>query len=485
MIDAPRRTKYPVSRLQLWLRMDEAAKPKIYTHVFATAELLDVTYWLEILFSAGIATLGLVLNSPAVVIGAMLISPLMGPIMATGLGLAAGDLYLAVKAVFKLCVSIVVAVGLSALIVWVLPFHSATGEILSRTNPTLLDLGIALLSGLAGSVAVNRAGGADGVTTLPGVAIAVALMPPLCTIGFGVGSGWQTEIVGGASLLFLTNLVAIVSSAFVVFLLVGMTSAEVRAAMMRCRGAEPIAKRLERGPLRHALADGGLLRWRVLLLVVMLGAVAFPLQKALKQVAQEALARDVVLQVVRKLVPARALVSEQTQVGKTSIAVRLTATEGIPGDKVRAAEEEIARRSGRQAELTVQSVASQSELAQLMEKIDATASPAVVGSPQPQPPESLAAMQAAVLARVQPVITAVWPKDAPLVDFDVAMSQEGMVVNARYQAKEPLTQISLGLLTVSLRDKLAYPQVTLNAQRVTAAEAKRIAAKPASTNTSE
>ena len=152
---------------------------------------------------------------------------------------------------------------------------------------------------------------------------------------------------------------------------------------------------------------------------------------------------------------------------------------------MRAAEEEIAHRSGRQAELTVQSVASQSELAQLMEKIDATASPTTVASPPP-PPESLAAMQAAVLARVQPVMTAIWPKGAPLVDFDVAMSHEGLVVNVRYQAKAPLTQISLDLLSASLRDRLAYPQVTLRAQRVTAAEAKRITAKPASkSNASE
>jgi uncharacterized hydrophobic protein (TIGR00271 family) len=464
-----------VSRLQQWLRMDSTAKPKVYRQVFRTAELLDVTYWLEILFSAGIATLGLVLNSPAVVIGAMLISPLMGPIMATGMGLAAGDLYLAVKAILKLLLSILVAVLLSALIVWVLPFHSATGEILSRTNPTLLDLAIALLSGLAGSVAVNRAGGADGVTTLPGVAIAVALMPPLCTIGFGVGIGWRGEIVGGASLLFLTNLVAIVSSAFVIFLMVGMNSAEVQAAMIDCRRAEPLVKRLQEGPLRQLLMDGGLLRWRVIVLALMLGAVAFPLQKALKQVAGEAVARDVVQQVVAKLVPPRALVSQDTQLGKTSIAIRLTATEIISEDKIHAAEAEISRRSGRQTQLTVQSVASQSELARLMEKIDAnTAIPPPPPAP-PKPVESIATMQADLLARLQPAIAAVWPKSAPLVDFDVSLSTTGTVVSARYLAAHPLTQISIDLLTISLQDKLNDTNLTLKAARVTAAEARKIA----------
>ena len=172
--------------LQKWLRIDPLNRPKVYEQVYETADYTDLHYWLGIVFSAGIATLGLVQNSPAVIIGAMLISPLMGPIMATGLGLAVGDFYLALKAIGTLVASIAVAVGLSALIVWILPFHSETGEILARVNPTLLDLGIALFSGLAGSVVVGRAGGSDGVRALPGVAIAVALMPPLCTMGFGM-----------------------------------------------------------------------------------------------------------------------------------------------------------------------------------------------------------------------------------------------------------------------------------------------------------
>ncbi|MGP8247618.1 MAG: DUF389 domain-containing protein [Bryobacteraceae bacterium] len=139
----------------------------------------------------------MVQNSPAVIIGAMLIAPFMGPIMGTGLALAVGDLYLGIKAVLNLLVSVAVSVGFSGFLVWLLPFHSATPEIMARTNPNLLDLGIALLFGLAGSAVVCRGGG-DGVTALPGVAIAVALMPPLCAVGFGLGSGLNLEIMGGA-----------------------------------------------------------------------------------------------------------------------------------------------------------------------------------------------------------------------------------------------------------------------------------------------
>ena len=228
-------------RLQAWLRVEANAKPRVYEQVLAATEINSLSYWLEIVFSAGIATFGLVENSPAVIIGAMLISPLMGPIMATGLALAVGDLYLGIRAVINLLASITVSIAFAGFLVWLLPFHSATSEIIARTNPNLLDLGIALFSGLAGSVVVCR-GGAEGVTALPGVAIAVALMPPLCAMGFGLGSGPNLEIMGGAGLLFLTNLVAIVACAFLVFLLVGMSTEDVRKAMLASREDEPLAR---------------------------------------------------------------------------------------------------------------------------------------------------------------------------------------------------------------------------------------------------
>ena len=214
--------------LQTWLGISAAAKPKVYEQIFADSDFKSLSYWLEIIFSAGIATLGLIENSPAVIIGAMLISPLMGPIMATGLALAAGDLYLGIRALTNLLASVALSIAFSGLVVWLVPFHSATSEIISRTTPNLLDLAIALFSGLAGSVVVCR-GREDGVTAIPRVAIAVAMMPPLGVMGFGLGSGVNLEIIGGAGLLFLTNLVAIVASAFLVFLLVGMSAPEVQS----------------------------------------------------------------------------------------------------------------------------------------------------------------------------------------------------------------------------------------------------------------
>jgi uncharacterized hydrophobic protein (TIGR00271 family) len=451
-----------ISRVARWLRIDPSNKPKIYAQVYATAEIASPNYWAEIVLSAGIATFGLVLNSPAVIIGAMLISPLMGPIMATGLAVAAGDLYLAIKAVGNLLASIVVAIGLSGFIVWLLPFHSATGEILARTNPNLLDLGVALFSGLAGSIAVGRAGGADGVTTLPGVAIAVALMPPLCTIGFGLGSGVNTRIMGGAGLLFLTNLVAIVASAFVVFLLIGMNSPEIRAEMEHSRSGEFFASRLTDGPISRAIANGGKLHWRIAMLVVLLGSVAIPLRTALQQVAGEAVARGAVQETIRGLVPSGSLVSQQVEVGRQNIAVQLVLTKAIPEDKLRAAEKAIQERSGRKTEVSVASVASQSELAELMQRISTVPAP----QPPPKPvPESLEEIRTQITARVSPVLTKAWPEAAPLQGFTVDFGSAGTLLNANYEAKRDLDDISISLIQRQLQEQLNDPTLTLSPHR--------------------
>ena len=453
---------------QQWFRIDPSTRPEIFCGVYADADLSSATYWLGILLSAGIATFGLVENSPAVIIGAMIISPLMGPIMAAGLGLAAGDIYLAMKALIKLIVSIVLAVMLSGFLVWVLPFHSTTNEILERTNPTLLDLGIALLSGIAGSVAVNRVGGGDGTTTLPGVAIAVALMPPLCTVGFGVGIGWDGSIIGGAALLFLTNLVAIVFSAFLIFLLAGMNSAKVRVGLMELRAEEGLARSLARGKMSRFFAEGAQLRWRATLLIVLLGAIAFPLQKALRQLESEAVARDVTQQVIKKLIPAQALVSQQTEVGLDSIAVRLVATTVVPEVKRQQAEWEIQRRSGRAANLTIDTVASQHELAQLVARLDAqrtTVTPVVV-APAPPALKPLSETGEALRKRVQGVLAEVWPDGVTMEGFDVGLTGSGPVLTVQYEARKAIDPLALQLLQSALREKLGSPNVVLQVRRV-------------------
>ncbi len=215
------------------LNVDAERKNEIYIQLSKSATLTDLVYWLQLLFSAGIATLGLVLNSSAVIIGAMLISPLMGPILSGGLALATGDLILGLRSFVHLFLSTTVAIGFAVLLVWLLPFKESTPEIQARIVPNTLDLVIALFSGAIGSIAVCRE--VKGVvTSIPGVAIAVALMPPVCVVGYGIGLALSLNVsegikfATGGGLLYLTNLVAITFTAMVVFFLLRLDTAKVR-----------------------------------------------------------------------------------------------------------------------------------------------------------------------------------------------------------------------------------------------------------------
>ena len=161
-------------------------------------------YVFMILTSAGIAVLGLLLSSPAVVIGAMLISPMMGPIIGVGFGVALFDTRRILHASATLAGGIGLAVLFCALITLMSPLQTVTPEIAARTRPNLFDLGVAMLSGAAGTYAMIR--GRHGA--IVGVAIAVAVMPPLAAVGFGLATT-NRAIVSGAAFLFLTNLTAI------------------------------------------------------------------------------------------------------------------------------------------------------------------------------------------------------------------------------------------------------------------------------------
>ena len=161
--------------------------------------------------SAGIAVLGLLLSSPAVVIGAMLISPLMGPIIGLGFGLATFDWDEIRRASISLGLGILIAILFTGLLVLVSPIQNVTSEIAARTRPNLFDLMVALFSALAGAYAMIR--GREG--TVVGVAIATALMPPLAVVGFGLAT-WNWTVFAGSLLLFLTNLITIAGGAAIV-----------------------------------------------------------------------------------------------------------------------------------------------------------------------------------------------------------------------------------------------------------------------------
>jgi uncharacterized hydrophobic protein (TIGR00271 family) len=208
-----------------------------------------------IAMSAGIAILGLLQSSPAVIIGAMLISPLMAPIIGLGFALATFDWAEVRRSLLALLAGTLLAVGFTALVVLLSPLKDLTPEILARTRPSLFDLLVAVFSALAGGYATVRGRG----ETIVGVAIATALMPPLAVVGFGLATQ-NMPVFGGAFALFLTNFIAIALSAALVARFYGF-------------GSE-LSPRQTRG---QALA-----------LFVVLAALAVPLALSLKQIAWEA-----------------------------------------------------------------------------------------------------------------------------------------------------------------------------------------------------
>lgn len=182
-------------------------------------------FFLLVVLSCSIATMGLITNSPAVIIGAMLVAPLMSPIIGLGLASIMGSGRLAESALSALLRGAILAVLLSAVMTVVnrnLPFvvlQELPTEVLARTHPSPIDLVIALAGGLAAAYAMTRP---KISAALPGVAIATALMPPLCTVGVGLALG-RPDVAGGAALLFITNAITIAFAAAFVFFVQGFT----------------------------------------------------------------------------------------------------------------------------------------------------------------------------------------------------------------------------------------------------------------------
>jgi len=211
--------------------LTEAEKIEVYKEVRRGARA-NVDFFVMIGLAAAIAALGLLLNSPAIIIGAMLVAPLMLAIIGLGLGVTLGDLRLLQLATITTLRGMALTMGIGALAGLLIPSTGLTAEVLARARPTLLDLGVALASGGAGAYALCRK---DVSAALPGVAIAAALVPPLTSAGIGLALG-DGGVAGGALLLFLTNLVAIAAAGGTVFLLLGFQPESEKRERVRMFG---------------------------------------------------------------------------------------------------------------------------------------------------------------------------------------------------------------------------------------------------------
>ena len=193
------------------LRKDKDNELATVDSIRKGVEFKGANLWI-LIFAIFMASLGLNVNSTAVIIGAMLISPLMGPIMGVGLSVGLNDFELMKRSLKSFLITTAFSVTTATIFFLLAPIAGSQSELLARTSPTIYDVFIALFGGLAGVVALSTK---EKGNVIPGVAIATALMPPLCTAGFGLASG-NLYYFFGAFYLYFINTVFISLATFVV-----------------------------------------------------------------------------------------------------------------------------------------------------------------------------------------------------------------------------------------------------------------------------
>ena len=221
---------------RLWKqRLDSCVTQDELHQARSLAAVPSFSFFFLLITSAVIATLGLISNSAAVVIGAMIVAPLMDPILSLAFGIAMGETKLIAKALFTIVIGVALVVLTAVLIANGLGTNFVQSEIYGRTTPNLIDLGIALAAAIAAAYCSVRTRLSSSIA---GVAIAVALVPPLCVTGIGLTlgesavamfgrgavAGLSNRITEGSFLLFLVNLIGIAFAAVIVFLLHGYGS---------------------------------------------------------------------------------------------------------------------------------------------------------------------------------------------------------------------------------------------------------------------
>lgn len=183
------------------LRKDKDNELETVDSIRKGVEFKGATLWI-LIFAIFMASLGLNVNSTAVIIGAMLISPLMGPIMGVGLSVGLNDFELMKRSLKSFLIATLFSVTTATIFFLVSPVAEGQSELLARTSPTIYDVFIALFGGLAGVVALSTK---EKGNVIPGVAIATALMPPLCTAGYGLATGNLIYFLGAFYLYFINS----------------------------------------------------------------------------------------------------------------------------------------------------------------------------------------------------------------------------------------------------------------------------------------
>lgn len=440
-------------------------RPAIFRESADAAIENGLPYWVVLVLSAAIATLGLALDSSSVVIGAMLVAPLLAPIVGLALSLAVGDGRLAIQTAAVVVASTLIVVLVAALLTLLLPFQTITLEISARTRPTTLDLAIAIFSGLVGAV-VTVARGSRLSAAIPGVAIAVALIPPLAVAGFGIGIGWNMELIRGSLLLYGANLGGIVLSGMAVFLLVGMHRQDVVEVAREWRKeVEPHgpAAWAERPRWVRSLGILSSPRSRVALVGGFVVALGFPLTNSLAQIAREVRVERAVEEVGQALFDVEGRVSilnRQVVYGgdRAEVYLRVATTEWLGGD----AREDFERRASAQARepirLTLEQIPSTREDIDQLSSLLAPLAPRAEPAPAPTAP-TIRGLLAVAGDRLRDGLRSVaLPDSVVLVAGELgATAAGGTVLRATYASRDTLPAAALEMMRRQIAARMDLP----------------------------
>ncbi len=362
------------------------------------------SYFLMLASSCLVALLGLLTNSVAVVIGAMLISPLMGPIFTVGLAFSMGDLRLARKVLRIIVISILLSVVIAACFTFLSPLKAPTEEILSRTRPNLYDLLIAGIAGAAGAYALCAKKNYLFITT--GVAVATAVIPPLSVVGYGVGTGQFTLALGGF-LLFFTNLVAIVISSDLVFHLFRFRATMVEGAVY---------------PLQR----------RYLIFGIVLALVSIPLVITLVTDIRKARLGKRIEQVLKRHLDSKAhsrMTTYLFQQGREGLAVSasVNTVSYFEPSKTKQIEIDLASELKTPVQLDLEEIIVHSG------RVELAGQPLLMVSALPPAPEKLAALRAKVIRRLDEGCLDLLPSFAPfpMRGAEVTFSNQGETITVR------------------------------------------------------
>ncbi len=451
----------------------------IFDEIAGVGTDTSALYWMVLILAGAIALLGLALNSAAVVIGAMLIAPLLAPVLGLALGLAVGDGRLAVQTTLAVLASTIAVVAISSIVTVLLPFHEVTAEILGRTKPTTLDLAIAVFSGLAGAL-VKLSRGDRLAGAVPGVAVSVALVPPLAVTGFGVGIGWDWQVIRGSLLLYGANLAGIVMSAMIVFLVAGMHRPEVLDEVRRWyRETERsgLAALVDRTPGIRSMGVLKSIPARLVLVLVFVALVAIPLSASLRQITRETRVHRAVEAASKPFGVAghSFIVSREVNLGtdRTQVILNVATTRWFDDSARGRFEQRASALAGEPVDLVLEQLPASSQslghLSSMMESRDPSRA-VTVARPDTMPPPasaSLAAMRAAV-ARAAGVVTL--PDSLIMLGFVVSVSNDSTapVVRLRYLSRDTLTAQAREIVRHQLANALQLPALTLETTPVSA-----------------